>query len=907
MSEYMVIPGTHPLLRFINRADGGVLAHAAVEALDDQPDGYDVDRFDIVMRRSVLQNLLSAFWFVRAEDYGLNSIFRWYCTKAKLSAVLDFVGETLDAADQDEFISMTTYPDGSVIPMPLGDLAYVLHVLAAMHDETFPDELLADNPQLQLVNADYLLVPEPTQAELAENPQAGRWDTSHGGGPELDAHYGQQQWRQTFTGAFTLELLAEVAPNPTDAHRLYQYLASTITSPGVGSCPVVVLRGLHSLLKSTVFGDDLMAWSDMLVSLDGRTAALDIAGALLQALGALTIGLCPLPVLTTKAPSAYGYKQLISLIAKRLVETDGDMTALFADVRMSSVSLLLALDEMAMAVSLPSPTSLAELRRVASRAARLQENLILQDNTAPAFLRSAIAQFADQSDARNSSAASASSATPHGANHSSQDSAGFLPSIISASDIEDLVVASLDSDGGLISNPHDVFTFMRESEMAEAGIYNAFRVLLACPQLFAGNHTPAARLFQGLTPFTVTNTVKTLALFEPKAGSGSPKPPWTFNETSTPRLDIPLKMVKLIMTGAFEKLDVLALASSLVVAQYNMWSSSPVVKLEPKLAMPLFSVREHASIYCSTLAAALAAAGIQQGAYGTDWLYDVLTKYQSGMRMFQPPPHELALIATRLVGSISTEIANFNALAKKAKLLAAPVVGSTPSEAASLVPVMEERVQRMQQRVQDGELQITNKHAPPDNSLIAGLSIVSLATPAGGGASASASASATAVAPSSAKKDKKRKAVVTFEDEGGHGSPRNISTDVPARRADSRLPQRQRSGDGRYDDATPGDIAQNKFFSENVEFSVVNGHNSVGIKGVAGTFKRADLNNFRSKHSLPSFQYALVRHLPNWKKFIKPSILEKGLPFKELTADMKKELEALRETSVGATVYGNLN
>jgi len=339
----------------------------------------------------VLRGLLRPFLFVRPEDDALNSIFRWYCTEAKLLSVLQFVGELLDDADHERFLVMTRDPDDDVISLPLGDLAFVLDTLAFLHDEANPDALLSDMQELQLGLADYLLISEPTDAELADDPLAERWDLSHGGVPGLNAHYGSPAWRRSFIGAFTLKALIDTAPSRTDADRLYQYLVSTITSPEVGSPPVVILRSLHSLLKSTVFGADLMPWADMLVSMDGQTAALDIAGALLQALGALPIELCPLPILpnhtrtfvkvameTTKAPSAYGLKQLMRFLSKGFVESSDVMTALLSDVRMDHVALLLALDDMANAVNLAAPTSMAEARRVCKRASELKENLILQ-------------------------------------------------------------------------------------------------------------------------------------------------------------------------------------------------------------------------------------------------------------------------------------------------------------------------------------------------------------------------------------------------------------------------------------------------------------------------------------------------------------------------------------------------
>ena len=44
MSEFMIIPGNHPLAQYIHRDDSGVLTVAAVAALDVPPDNYDVDR-----------------------------------------------------------------------------------------------------------------------------------------------------------------------------------------------------------------------------------------------------------------------------------------------------------------------------------------------------------------------------------------------------------------------------------------------------------------------------------------------------------------------------------------------------------------------------------------------------------------------------------------------------------------------------------------------------------------------------------------------------------------------------------------------------------------------------------------------------------------------------------------------
>lgn len=104
---------------------------------------------------------------------------------------------------------------------------------------------------------------------------------------------------------------------------------------------------------------------------------------------------------------------------------------------------------------------------------------------------------------------------------------------------------------------------------------------------------------------------------------------------------------------------------------------------------------------------------------------------------------------------------------------------------------------------------------------------------------------------------------------------------------------------GRFDDPSPADIAQNKFFMENVTFPVVNSQYAVAIKGMPGTFKKADLLRLREKHGWPSFHYPLVRHLPNWKQYIKPAILARPIPFTELMANQKRELEAL--TSEGAT------
>lgn len=915
MSEFMIIPGSHPLAQYIHRDDSGVLTVAAVAALDVPPDNYDVDRLDIVVRHGVLQSLLRPFLFVQPEAFGLNSMFRWWCTQAKLRVVLQFVGELADDTDNERFYLMTRDSDDSVIPLPLGNLAYVLDTLAFLHDEASPEDPLSDMPQLQLANEDYLLVPDLTAAELADDPQAVRWDLSHNGGAALDEHYGTLAWRGAFIGAFTLEALIELAPSRTDADRLYQYLMSAVTSPGVGSPPVVMLRSLHSLLKSTVFGADLMAWADMLVSIDGRTAALDIAGALLQALGALPIELCPLPILpnhtriylkaameTTKQSSTYGMKQLMSHCSKGFVESSASMFALFADVRLDHVSFLLALDDMASAVDLAAPISMAEARRVTVLVGKLQENLILQESLAPAALRSAVMHYAAQSDVRTSSASSAGSTAASGPNFSSQDSSGFMPSINSAADVDDLVQASIDGEGVLTSNPHDVFTFLRTSEAAGPGCHNAFRVLLAYPQLFAGGYTMAARLFQSLTPFTTANCVKTLALFDPVAGS--PRPPWLFTPASTPRLDVAPKTMNSIMMGKFDKLDVMALASQLVAAQHNMFAAKDVVKYEPKLTLPLFSSPAHAAIYCATLAAAIEAGGFQQGPYGTNWLFDVISRNQSGLRGLQPSPADFALISQRFVVGISSEVSNFNALSKKAKLLASPVVGGALPEAAALVPGMEERGKRRQQRVQDGEIPLICEDAPLDASLIAGLSISSVVDSAS--SSSAAAAAPTAAAAASSKGKGKRKGKDANDTAGSHvSSAHNSFVDAVSRRPSGAPPaQRPRLDDrpGRYENPSPADERQHKFFLENVLYCSVNGQNAVSIKGVPGTFKRAELQTFREKHGWPCFHYPLVRGLPNWKQYIRPGILAKPHPLPELTASQKKELEALRETSEGATI-----